>query len=71
MRDMKNAQNHKYIHGPDPAPEAIQGGKMDKLQNFSEASVCSVAKKKIKNKPNVKIGKINVSSFMTSEYEGF
>jgi len=39
MRDMKNAQNHKYIHGPDPAPEAIQGGKMDKLQNFSEASV--------------------------------
>jgi hypothetical protein len=39
--------------------------------SYSEGSVCSVAKKKIKNKANFKMGKIDVSSFIKSEYERF
>ena len=35
---------------------------------YSEASVNSVAKKNIENKANVNLGKIDVSSSLTSEY---
>ncbi len=44
---------------------------MDKSQNNSEASVCSVAKQKMKNKANFNLGKIDVSYYLTSKYENY
>ena len=63
------------IHTPDlaqaipatlPSAQDDSFGEMNKSQNNSE---CSVAKKKIKNKANVKIGKKDASCYMTSRYD--
>ena len=37
---------------------------------YSEASVNSVAKQIIENKANFNLGKIDISNYLTSEYEG-
>ena len=47
----------------------IQIIKITNFQNNSVVTEYYVAKKKIKNKPNVNMGKMALRSYLTSEYE--